>query len=471
MKKLAKVIPVILLLLLVFSALDGASAATTPQSLRMPQYTHTDSEWDENGRLINETAYDVNNNPALNTRGFHKAVYTWDAFGNPLTESYTGLNGEPVVADGGYAKVIYTYENNSEGVPHLVTEDRFNAEGGRASIPGGYSYRRDIWDGDQIFSTTYYDAQGSVTQPTGGYARILYSREEDENAIVITKRYEGVDGISLLGAEGGSKVIYTYAKGMTAAVNARVDNMGLGMLLPSGARGEYLPAEAPTSLRGELHDDDEHGYGDERKPMLLSTEIYSTDGARSLGAERWHREIRSYDDHGNLIRTDYYSADGEPIISAIGAASIVNTYDNLDRLVQVDYLDCEEHLVKMLNGYARVTYEYYGNSKRIHYERFFGADGERTMITRGMSMIEYEYSGGDWDYRETYYDIMDEYTQCNAGFVRIECKFEGQGEFGDQYKDAWILYPDTLKWHRYFGTDLQLIKVKAGYAGIENFPE
>ena len=52
MNKLTKVIPVILALMLLFSVLSGASAATTPQSLRMPKYTHTDSEWDENGRLI-----------------------------------------------------------------------------------------------------------------------------------------------------------------------------------------------------------------------------------------------------------------------------------------------------------------------------------------------------------------------------------------------------------------------------------
>ena len=34
-------------------------------------------------------------------------------------------------------------------------------------------------------TSSYYDASGNLTQPTGGYARILYSLEEDENAVVI----------------------------------------------------------------------------------------------------------------------------------------------------------------------------------------------------------------------------------------------------------------------------------------------
>ena len=197
MKKLAKVIPVILTLMLVFSVLHRASAATTPQSLRMPKYTRSEYEWNKSGQLISETTVDTDGNPAINARGFHKAEYTWDAKGNPLSESYTDLNGEPVAADSGYAYVIYTYENNTLGVAHLVTEDRYAADGSRADIPGSYSYRRDIWDGDQIFSTTYYDAQGKVTQPTGGCARILYTVEEDENVQIITKRYEGLIPLAL----------------------------------------------------------------------------------------------------------------------------------------------------------------------------------------------------------------------------------------------------------------------------------
>ena len=158
--------------------------------------------------------------------------------------------------------------------------------------------------------------------------------------------------------------------------------------------------------------------------MLVSTEIFGTDDKKTLGTNRWHREIRSYDEHGNLIRTDYYSADGDPIISGHGYASMINEYDEQNRVIQIDYLDCDGQLIKMINGYARTTYEYYENSDRVHFLRYYGADAERTMITTGVSMIEYEYGGGEWDYRETYYDILDEYTMCNGGYARLEKKYD-----------------------------------------------
>ena len=136
MKKLIRVIPVLLILTMLLSTVSGASAAVTPQSLRIPAYSLTDCEWDEAGQLISETAHDADGNPVINSRGFYRADYTWDANGNPLTETYTGLSGEAVVADGGYAKAVYTYENDTKGVPHIVAEDRYAADGGRADIPG-----------------------------------------------------------------------------------------------------------------------------------------------------------------------------------------------------------------------------------------------------------------------------------------------------------------------------------------------
>ena len=296
--------------------------------------------------------------------------------------------------------------------------------------------------------------------------------QEDENAKVITKTYHAADGSLLIGSEGGAKVVFIYAIGKTAAVNARVDNMGLGMMLPAGERGEMLPPEAPTSLQGALYDDDEHGYGDERKPMLISTEIFGVDEEKTFGAKRFHREVRSYDERGNLTRMDYYDAEGEPMISASGCASVVNTYDELDRVIEVDYLDREGNLVKMINGYAKVTYEYYAGSEKVHYERFFGADGERTMLTTGISMIEYEYNDDDseeWDFRITYYDILDRYTQSNGGFARMEEKYDGAWQIDDEGNRIWALNPDIIKWQKTYGSDLELIERKAGYAGYENF--
>ena len=454
------ILPVLIALLMAVCMSTGAVAAEENPALSLPAFTSTECEWDADGNLLSETAFDLDGNPAVNSRGFHRAEYVYSEQGNLLSETFTGLNGEPVDADGGYAIAEYTYATNSRGEENLVAEDRYAADGTRAVIPGGYSFRRDTWEGDQIRATEYFDADGNPVQPTGGFAKILYDVQDEDGYRVITKTYQAADGSSLIGTEGGAKVVFKYAKDLNAAVNARVNEMDLGMALPSGGEGDALRGDLPTSSNGAISPADS-SYG----LMPISTEIFGVDGTETFGANRWHKEIRSYDERGNLTRIDYLGTDGEPMISAKGYASVVNTYDAQNRVIQIDYLDREENLVKMINGYARVTYEYYGGGG-LHYERYFGADGERTMITPGMSMIEYEYDGGDFDLRVTYYDILDQYTMVDYGYARIEYKYEGPG---GEDGELWKISPDAEKWQKYYGTDMKLIERKAGNAGFENF--
>ena len=152
---------------------EAAAQATAPATLDMPAITQTDCEWDVSGNLISETARTTDGTPAVNSRGFHQALYTWDEQGNLLTEAYYDLNGALVATDAGHARAEYTYAVGEDGQSRLLTEDRYAPDGSRADIPGGYSYRRDSWDGDQLLSSEYFNAAGNLTQPTGGFAQIL----------------------------------------------------------------------------------------------------------------------------------------------------------------------------------------------------------------------------------------------------------------------------------------------------------
>ena len=91
------------------------------------------------------------------------------------------------------------------------------------------------------------------------------------------------------------------------------------------------------------------------------------------------------------------------------------------------------------------------------------------MITHGLSMIEREYDGEDYDLRETYYDTIDQYTLRNGGYARIEWKFEGPDHFQGEGTNTWSIEPNEVKWEKTFGTDLELIERKSGNAGYENF--
>ena len=137
-----------LILMIILLAVTCVSAGIVDEAvgISFPDMTLTDCVWDSNGCLVSETAHDLDGNPALNSRGFYRAEYTWDEHGNKLSEAYFGLNWEPVInSDVGYARTLFTYVPYGEEY-RIATEDRYDASGKRADIPGTYSYRWDTWE-------------------------------------------------------------------------------------------------------------------------------------------------------------------------------------------------------------------------------------------------------------------------------------------------------------------------------------
>ena len=436
----------LLVSLLVFTAC--ASAAETQQNvLSYPDLTQVSSEWAEDGTLTGETFTDLNGAPAVNNRGFYRSSFTWDEYGNKLSEAYYGLNGELTVnKDLGYARAVYTYFVDSDDEPHLLTEDRYDASGNRADIPGMYSYRRDTWQsGDVVLSSEFFDANGNLTRPAGGYAQILYQYEQEDGYIVVTKTYHDADGSPLIGTEGGYKVVSIYTTRHYLIEKQRIEYNALDMMIPEQVQTDRADTEQ----------------------LKLSTAIYDADGNRTLGSSRWHKEENTYDIRGNLIRTDYTDMNYEPILAYEGYASVSHTYDDKDRIIESDYYGIDGNLIKTTTGYAKVTFEYYEDSNWIHYETYYGTDDQRTMTTYGYSRSEHEYHGKGFDYRITYYDTVDEYTMCLNGYARIEFLYMDYPPT-DENQLLWDLYTDYIIREQYFGPDMELIEIKAGYAGLEN---
>ena len=191
------------------NASDGTDAAapaagvSAENALGIPTLTQTECTWDENGQVTEEISRDLNGKPAMNARGFYRAKYSYDSRGNLVSEEYFDTSGNAVATVDGYARAEYTYRTDGNGNSYVLTEDRYAADGSRADIPGSYSYRRDVWDGDQIVSSSFYNAQEELTRPGGGYARITYDTARGKsNTLRITKTYYDADGSLLIGTEG-----------------------------------------------------------------------------------------------------------------------------------------------------------------------------------------------------------------------------------------------------------------------------
>ena len=254
------------LMILAFIVLFCANTIAE-EALSFPEITETECQWDSNGDLISETAHDLSGAPAVNSRGFYKAVYTWDGNHNLLSETYYGLNGRLAVIDKGYARAEYTYYTDRQDESHILTEDRYDAEGNRAEITGEYSYRRDMWtDDDNILYSKYYNAEGELTRPNGGYAQILYDINADGSTTTITKRYQDADGSPLIGSEGGETVVSVYTAKAYLSADIRVEHLDLDMMLPEVQKVQR----------------EENDY----EPILLSREIQMADGKKVLGSDR-----------------------------------------------------------------------------------------------------------------------------------------------------------------------------------------
>ena len=296
MKELTKRVGIRILLLAAIILLFCMNAFAEG-GLSFPDVTQTDCAWD-NGNLISETVHDLNGLPAVNSRGFYRAEYSWDERGNLLSEVYYGLNGEKAVADQGYAYAVYTYFTDRNENSHILTVDRYAPDGSRAEIPGEYSYRRDIWEGESIISSSYYNAKGELTRPSGGYAQILYHSEGTAKEYTVTKRYLDADGSPLIGNEGGEVVVSTYTTQLYMKDDLHVEYPALDMMLPEEVQGT--------------------GY--EFEHLLLTSSIFTADNRKVLGAGRWHRQENTYDEKGNLLRTDYFGTDDEPVLASQGYA-------------------------------------------------------------------------------------------------------------------------------------------------------
>ena len=67
--------------------------------------------------------------------------------------------------------------------------------------------------------------------------------------------------------------------------------------------------------------------------------------------------------------------------SGSGKSTLLNILGILDNYDTGEYY-IDGRLIKNMSGYAKVTFEYYGDSTRLHFETYYGADNQRTMATR-----------------------------------------------------------------------------------------
>ena len=76
--------------------------------------------------------------------------------------------------------------------------------------------------------------------------------------------------------------------------------------------------------------------------------------------------------------------------------------------------------------------------------------------------------GARVDEQITQYDTLDEYTMGSQGWCRWEKRYHARRVIDEDGTENWVTSPDKIQWEKRYGTDLKLLRIKAGYTGYEN---
>ena len=278
----------------------------------------------------------------------------------------------------------------------------------------GWAVRRRKYDsaGDTI-EESYFDASGVPTSNTDGYYKVTWKRDKHGNAIEI--HYWTPQGSPTPGDGGCFAWILGYDDRDNQVKQVCLGSDDNPAFYKDGYAiwtGQY--DEDRNLVKGQYFDP-------EGKPVLMS-KGYATVNYR-------------FDKLGNLLEVAYFLADGSPAFSDEGCARITREYDEQGRLLKEAYFGTHGEPVAIDVGYASFTYQYdaFGNQAQRLY---FGANGERTIGSElGVAGWKAQYDAGGRQTELIYLDPADHPMFSNEGIAGFRSEYD---EAGNERKYSYI---------------------------------
>ena len=76
---------------------------------------------------------------------------------------------------------------------------------------------------------------------------------------------------------------------------------------------------------------------------------YGVDGSPCLNDYGYAKEVRKYDDRGNMTEVAYYGVDGSPCLNDYGYAKEVKEFNERNNIVEKQYYDIEGNQIVMVD--------------------------------------------------------------------------------------------------------------------------
>jgi hypothetical protein len=312
-------------------------------------------------------------------------------------------HGKPLRIKAGYAAIAYEHDplGNATSVQYL------DEEGRRARHRLGPSgLRRDFDNFGRLVTETNVDENGQPVPSMYGVVRLKRTYLDRLNFV---EEYQDADGRPKPSRYGVTRVREEIVEKTAQKKTVR------RTFLDSSDR----PVRTSDWSAGEIIVSDRAG-------LELEHSYLGPDGNLTTHLDGFAREVKQYDDDGNLTQWEAFDAAGKRTRNEHWIARKTLAYDDRGRCTEENYFGPDERLTLCSDRYARkkMTYDSSGNVSTIEY---FGLDGKPTRCKDGYSLARFEYDERGHVAMERFFAPNGKPTWHKKGYIALQKQHDARG--------------------------------------------
>ena len=419
------------------------------------------SSYNERRDLVSRTATGADGRPFVTNEGYAEWRSEFDAAGRETRRTHFGVGGEPVLTKGGY----HGWETRYDARGNAVRSTYLGRDGKPAfSNDAIAGWTAEFDQRGRETSRTFFGPAGEPVLHKDGYH--AWTTSYDERGYEAEFTYLNLVGKPIVVGEG------------FAIQKMRHDAHGR-----ETSRAYFDAADKPTT-----HKDGYHGWlykYDERGNVAQTVTINTDNIPAPPMAGSYTREVKTYDESGNLTGRRFLDATGKPARNAGGVYGLNYRHDVRGNVTEENAEGLhEEGLAADRDGVAHRRFAYDTWGRQTRYACFGADDGPVPGIAGACTQVSRYDERGSW-IESTWLDAAGQPTPNKNGYANIRLKYDergrcvetayfdaaGQPVAGSDKTHRWVkTYDDRGDVLRLEYTDGQgkLVVGTGGYAAIES---
>ncbi len=411
---------------------------------------------DKEGRIVEESFYDVDEQPCYVPAKVHTVRYYYSNSNKPDSIIYFDTEDQRKNCANGFAKTCFSYNKDGE----VLSQSCYNYANKPALVNGSHYITLEYKD-KRLVRINAFDQNSWPTGMTnhGGAHSVELGYDADGNTDMI-RFLDGTGALMESLSYGFAVAKAKYTNGNLISLSF-YDSKGNIVAGKNGyAKVRYRWDEKGNRIAEEFFGSDmqpayneQHvaraEYSFDHGGNCTETRCYDTDGSLKI-SDLGFAICKNEYDGTHLVSQSLFGTKGEPLMSQGGIHRIKYEYDNLGRQTSISYYDTQQNPTLQKDGVHTIKMEYdaFGNVSEIHN---LGTDRKLCNNTDGVAVIRKSYNKHNDLLTEEYFDRHGKLTDRAVGYARAVSKYDSKG---------------NLIEGAFFGSDGKPTNCKGGYHKI-----